>query len=311
MDDLKIFDGGSHPALTAEICAHLDMSQGRLELLRFANGEFSTLIKESIRGQDVFLVQTAVRPVHENLVAMLVILDALKRASARRVTAVIPHFPYARQDQKTRGREPISAKLMANLITTAGADGVIMMDLHTGSIQGFFDMPTDHLTALPILASYFEARSLHRVTVVSPDAGGVRRARRLAERLKADLAVLDKRRARPNEAETLNVIGEVGGRDVILFDDMVDTAGTMAASAALLRQRGARDIYVCATHAVFSDPALERLATLPAKEIVVTNSIPIRQGHGLPNLTVLSVASLLAEAILRIHRNKSVSELFV
>lgn len=311
MDDLKIFDGGSHPALTAEICAHLDMPQGRLELLRFANGEFSTLIKESIRGQDAFLVQTAVRPVHENLVAMLVILDALKRASARRVTAVIPHFPYARQDQKTRGREPISAKLMANLITTAGADGVIMMDLHTGSIQGFFDMPTDHLTALPILASYFEARSLHRVTVVSPDAGGVRRARRLAERLKADLAVLDKRRARPNEAETLNVIGEVAGRDVILFDDMVDTAGTMAASASLLRERGVRDIYVCATHAVFSDPALERLATLPAKEIVVTNSIPIRQGHGLPNLTVLSVASLLAEAILRIHRNKSVSELFV
>lgn len=311
MDELKIFDGGSNPALTREICEYLDVPQGRLELIRFANGEFSTIIQESVRGSDVFLIQTSVKPVHEHLVSMLIVIDALSRASARRITAVIPHFPYARQDKKTRGREPISAKLVANLITVAGADGVVMMDLHTGAIQGFFDVPTDHLDALPIISEHFAGKNMHDVAVVAPDAGGVRRARRLARHMKVDLAVLDKRRDRPNEAKTLNVIGNVRDRDVIILDDMIDTAGTICESVSLLKEHGARDVYVAATHPVFSSPALERLCEVPAREIIVTNTIPVPSSHGIENLTVLSVAPLLGEAIVRIHRNRSVSELFV
>ena len=311
MDDVKIFDGGAHPALTAEVCEHLHIPQGRLELISFANGELSTLIQESVRGRDVFVFQTSVDPIHDHIMSMLIIIDAIKRASARRVTAVWPHFPYARQDQKTRGREPISAKLIANLLTTAGADGCVMMDLHTGAIQGFFDVPTDHLSALPIFADYFSEKALGPVTVVSPDAGGVRRARKLAKRLKADLAILDKRRDRPNEAKTVHVIGDVRNRDVILFDDMIDTGGTICEGVDILRRNGARDIYICATHPVFSSPALERLFAVGAKEIVVSNTIPVKENHRLSNLKILSVARLLAMTILRIHENRSVSELFV
>jgi len=311
VEDLRIFDGGSHPQLAREICQYLEEPLGRLDVIRFANGEFSTVIQESIRGKDVFLVQTSVEPVHEHLMSMLITIDALRRASARRVIPIIPHFPYARQDKKTRGREPISAKLMANLITTAGADGVVMMDLHAGSIQGFFDVPTDHLKALPLLSDYFLSKGLDRVIVVSPDAGGVRRARAFAQRLKVGLAILDKRRSRPNEAETLNVIGDVEGQDVILFDDMIDTAGTVSEGVSMLKRHGARDVYVCATHAVFSAQAIARLRGLPIRELVVTNTIPMRDDNGLGNLKVLSVAPLLGEAIRRIHLNLSVSELFV
>ena len=311
MKELRVFDGGAHPGLTAEVCEHLQIAKGQSELITFANGEFSTLIQESVRGRDVFLFQTSVDPIHDNLMSTLIMIDALKRAAAKRVTAVLPHFPYARQDQKTRGREPITAKLVANMISTAGADGCVMMDLHTGAIQGFFDLPTDHLTALPLFADYFELKDLKPLTVVSPDAGGVRRARYLAQRLHADLAILDKRREKPNEAKTVNVIGDVKGRSVILFDDMIDTGGTICEGVEILRRCGAREIYICATHAVFSSPATERLEAVGAKEIVVSNTIPLKRDQRLENLTVLSVAKLLSMAILRIHENRSVSELFV
>ncbi len=308
---MRIFDGGSNTPLVDAICEELNVAKGRMELIRFANGEYSTMINESIRGKDVFIVQTSTPPVHDHLMSMLIMVDAMRRASARRIVLVIPHFPYARQDKKTRGREPISAKLVANMITTAGADKVVMLDLHTAAIQGFFDIPTDHLTASPLLARYFQRKRLESPVVVSPDAGGVSRAREFARRLKAPLAILDKRRIGPNKAETYHVIGDVDGCNCILIDDMIDTAGTMCNGVTILRRHGARGVYLCATHALFSGPAVERLKNVEIEEIVVTDTVPVAGASELENLKVLSVARILAEAILRIHRDLSVSELFV
>jgi ribose-phosphate pyrophosphokinase len=310
MTPLRVFDGGSNPELTDSICAHIGLQAGRLRNVRFANGEFCPIIEESVRGMDVFVVQTACDPVDSHLVALLILLDALKRASAHRVTAVIPHFFYCRQDKKTRGREPITAKLVANLLTKAGADRLLLVDLHSSATQGFFDIPTDHLYAMPLLARYLERKKLARPVVVAPDAGGINRARALATILDAPLAVLEKERLEPNQCRVLQLIGEVKGRTAILIDDIIDTAGTMVEGIRFLSTRGVREFYGCCTHAVLSGPAVQRLAECPISEIVVTNSVPVPPQKRTPNMTVLPLAQLLGDAIMRIHRDQSVSELF-
>ncbi len=307
---LKIFGGNATPDLAQEIADNAGVGLGEIELGRFKDGEVRVVVKESVRGSDVFVIQSTCSPVNENLMELLVILDALKRASARRINVVVPFYGYARQDRKTRGREPISAKLVANLLTTAGADRVVTMDLHAGQIQGFFDIPVDHLTGIPILAEYFEEKGLRDVVVVSPDAGGVARARRMADILNCPIAFVDKRRPKPNVSEVMNVIGEVEGRTAILVDDIIDTAGTITQGAAALRDRGAEAVYACCTHPVFSPPARERLSKAPLKEIVVSNSIPLKNDGELDNLRVLSIAPLLAEVIIRINAELSVSKLF-
>jgi len=310
MKELRIFDAGSNPELTREICHHLKMEPGRMRNIRFSNGEFCPVIEESVRGRDVFVLQTSTNPVDSHLVALLIVIDALKRASASRITAVIPHFFYARQDKKTRGREPLTAKLVANLITNAGVDRALLVDLHSSTIQGFFDIPTDHLYALPILARYFRDKDLKSSVVVAPDAGGINRARALAQRLNTGLAVLEKERLEPNQVKVNQLIGEVKGRTAIVMDDMIDTAGTLVEGIRFLKSRGVGDCYACCTHPVLSGPAIQRLSECPLKEIVVTNSVPIPKEKLLKNVTVLSLAELLGLAIERIHKDLSVSELF-
>ncbi len=307
---LKIFSGSANPGLAREICAELGIPVGEVELGRFSNGEVRLVIKENVRGDDVFVLQPTCQPANETLMELLIMIDAVRRASARRVTAVIPYYGYARQDRKTRGREPITAKLVANLITVAGARRVLAVDLHAGQIQGFFDIPVDHLTGIPLLADYFLKLDLPDAVVVSPDPGGVPRAREMADRLGVPLAIIDKRRPEPNVAEVMNVIGPVEGRNAILVDDMIDTAGTVAEGAAALRERGARDVYVACTHPVLSGPAYERLHAAPVREVVVTNTIPVPPERRDGLIRVLSIAPLLAAAIDRIHRDESVSALF-
>lgn len=308
---LKVFSGNANPPLAEEIAQHLGISLGAIELGRFSNGETRLTINESVRGADAFIIQPTCTPVNDTLMELLIITDALRRASARRITAVIPFYGYARQDRKTGPREPITAKLVANLITTAGARRVLTMDLHAGQIQGFFDLPVDHLVAAPILAEYFAKKGLEDVVVVSPDAGGVPRARALAERLGAGLAIVDKRRPEPGVAEVMNVIGKVSGKRAILIDDIIDTAGSIVHAANALLERGTKEIYACCTHAVLSGRAYERLAQSPFREIVVTNTIPVTPGDTLGDkLVVLSVAPLFAEAIGRIHADQSVSAIF-
>jgi ribose-phosphate pyrophosphokinase len=298
--------------LTREICDCLEIEPGMVEVKRFSDGETFVQIIDNVRGADVYVVQSTSTPANENLMELLLIIDAAKRASANRITAVTPYFGYARQDRKEKGRVPISAKLVANLITTAGADRLLGLDLHSGQIQGFFDVPVDHLQAHRLFLDFVKERDLTRnLVVVSPDLGSVKGARSLAESLRTPLAIVDKRRPQPNVSEVMNVIGEelIQGRDVMLLDDMIDTAGTICNASIALRERGARDIYVFATHGVFSGPALERLEAAPITEVVVSNSI--QHDRPLPaKIRILSVAPLLAEAIQRIHLNRSISELF-
>ncbi len=311
LEKIRIFTGNSNVELAKEICDTLGIPLGRAEVKNFSDGEICVEIQESVRGLDIYVVQSICPPSNDNLMELLIMLDALKRASASCITAVIPYYGYARQDRKVAPRTPISAKLVADLIEVAGATRVVCMDLHAGQIQGFFNIPVDNLFATPILLGYIKENFRDDIVVVSPDAGGVERARAFAKRLSAGLAIVDKRRSKPNVSEVLHVIGDVRGKLAILLDDIVDTAGTLVNSAQALKEHGAKEIYACCTHGVFSGPAIERIEDSPIKEVVVTNTIPKRPGKESKKITYLSVSSLLAEAIRRIHFGESVSSLFV
>ena len=312
MYELKVFAGNSNPALVKEICDYLKVEQGNALVSTFSDSEIRVRVNENVRGKDVFLFQSICDPVNKHLMELLLLLDALKRSSAYRITAVIPYYGYGRQDRKDQPRVPISAKLVADLIATAGADRVLTMDLHAGQIQGFFNIPVDHLYAAPVLLEYVEKRGGQDLVVVSPDAGGVERARAFAKRLQANLAIIDKRREGPNESQVMHIIGDVSGRDALLLDDMIDTAGTIAQGATACANHGARRVWTACTHAVLSGPALERLNASKLEEVVVTNTIPLNgKERTCPKLRVLSVAPLLGEAIKRIHEEESVSSLFV
>lgn len=307
---LKLFSGSSNPRLAEAIARSIGIELGDAEMRRFSDGEIHIRLNESVRGSDVYVVQSTCLPVNENLMELLVMVDALKRASAKTINVVLPYYGYARQDRKARSRDPITAKLVANLIETAGAHRVIAMDLHAMQIQGFFDIPVDHLLGVPILGDYFKSKSLLAPIVVSPDHGGVVRARRLADELQAPLAIIDKRRPEPNVVEVMNIIGDVSGRTAILIDDIIDTAGTIALAAQALKEAGARDLYACCTHPVLSGQALARLEASPIKEVVVCDTIPLRDPSASTKVRVLSVAPLIAEAIVRIHEQQSISKLF-
>ncbi len=309
--ELKVFSGNANLALSHEICTYLGQKLGEATVSSFSDGEVRVKIDENVRGADVFVVQSCCQPVNDSLMELLIIVDALKRSSANRITAVIPYFGYARQDRKDQPRVPITAKLVADLITTAGADRVLSMDLHAGQIQGFFNVPVDHLYALPVLLDYIVKKQIPDLVVVSPDAGGVERARAFAKRLQANLAIIDKRREGPNQAQIMNIIGDVQGKSVLLLDDMIDTAGTIVQGAQACLDHGAREVITACTHAVLSGPALDRLQTSSLSQVVITNTIPLR-GKELvcPKLHQLSVAPLLGEAIRRIHEDESVSSLF-
>ena len=307
---LKLFTCNSNPELAQEIADLIGVDLGTLEVARFRDGEVHIAVGESVRGCNVFVVQSTSAPVNEHLMELLITVDAMKRASANSINVVIPYYGYARQDRKTRPRDPITAKLIADLIQTAGASRVICMDLHAGQIQGFFNIPLDHLVGMPILADYFAKKGLQDVVVVSPDLGGVTRARQMSERLRSPIAIIDKRRPRPNVAEVMNIIGDVKDRTAILVDDMIDTGGTVALAAEALLARGAREVYACCTHPVLSPPAVERLRTAPLSEVVVENTIAIADERRMDKLVVLSVAKLIAEAILRVHEMRSISVLF-
>lgn len=312
-DGLKIFAGNSNLPLAREICQYLKVPMGKAIVETFSDGESKVEVKENVRGGDVFVVQSTCAPGNDNLMEMLLMLDAFKRASAKRITAVIPYFGYARQDRKVAPRVPISAKLVADLITTAGASRILTMDLHSGQIQGFFNIPVDNLYATPVLLQYLR-RQLNRneVTIVSPDAGGVERARDFATRLNASLAIIDKRRSGPNVVAEMNIIGEVKGQTAVLLDDMVDTAGTLTVAAEALKREGAKRIFSCCTHPVLSGPAIQKIDDSPLEELIVTNSIPLGlEAERCKKIKVLSVAHLIAEAIRRTHKEKSISSLFV
>lgn len=307
---LRIFTGNANPELAQEIASYLGVKVGDASVGRFNNGEIQVMIDESVRGKEVFIIQPTCQPVNENLMELLIMVDAFKRASAKHITAVVPYYAYARQDRKTRGREPISAKLVANLLTTAGVTRVVTMDLHAGQIQGFFDIPVDHLPGVPILAEYITAKNLQDLVVVSPDLGGVTRARKLADRLHAPIAIIDKRRPAPGVAEVMNLIGSVEGKNAVIIDDIVDTAGSLTEGAKALAKQGAKDVYACCTHAILSDPAVQRIEASNIKELVVTNTIPLPEEKRTPKIKTLSVAPLLGEAIIRIFGELSVSKLF-
>ena len=314
--ELKILTGTAHPSFAQRICSELGIELSRAKHYRFSDGEIGLSIDESVRGADVFVIQPTCNPVNENLMEVFIMIDALKRASAYRINVVIPYFGYARQDRKSKPRDPISAKLMANLLTKAGADRVITADLHAGQIQGFFDIPVDHLTGMPLLASYFKENVAPTVSgpmvVVAPDVGGMVRARKFAGQLKADLAVVDKRRSHEaaNFCEVMDVIGDVEGKTVVMVDDIIDTAGTICNAAALIKERGAVRIYTCATHGVLSGPALERLESSGISEVILTDTIPLPESKKSAKIVQLSIAPLFAEAILRVHSDRSVSRLF-
>lgn len=313
MTRLKIFTGNANPDLAKEICAYLCIPLGSAVIKRFSDGEVNVEIRDNVRGVDVFVIQPTSPPVNDHLMELLILMDGLKRASAKRVTAVLPYYGYARQDRKVLPRAPITAKLVADLLTAAGVSRLLTMDLHAGQIQGFFNIPVDHLYSAPVLLEYIKEKygNENDIVIVSPDAGGVERARAFAKRLSASLAIIDKRRLAPNVAEVMNIIGEVEGKTAILLDDMVDTAGTLAQSADALRRKGARHVYACATHAVLSGPAIDRLEKSEIEELVVTNTIPLGSKAACRKLQVLTVAPLLGEAIKRIHFQDSVSSLFV
>ena len=308
-EQLKIFSGNSHPELAQDLCDYLGTELVNADVSRFKDGEIGVRTYETVRGADVFVVQPTSPPVNENLMELLIIIDALRRASARRITAVMPYYGYARQDRKANPRDPITSKLVANLLTKAGARRVLSIDFHAAQIQGFFDIPVDHLYASPIMVDYFKDFDNSNLIAVAPDVGSVKRVRSFAESLDIPMAIIDKRRPKANVAEVMNVIGEVDGKNVILLDDIIDTAGTITAAADVLKEKGAKDIYACGTHALFSGPAVERLKNAPISKIVVTNTIA-QKDHGLENLEVLSVAPLVGEAIDRIFKDLSVSVLF-
>ena len=312
-DDMKIFSGRAHPEMAEQVVDYLGRKLGRLTIDRFPDGELLVKLEEDVRGRDVFFIQPTCPPVNENLMELLIFLDCARRASAQRVTAVIPYFGYARQDRKDEGRVPITAKMVANLITTAGADRVLTMDLHAAQIQGFFDIPVDNLYAEPILSRYYMERKLPDLVLVSPDVGNAKRARVYASRLGGEMAVINKRRVSGSDVQTGEVIGDIRGRTVLMIDDMISTGGTVCGAARLCKARGAARIYVGATHAVLCEPAIERLRKAPIDEVTVTNTIPIPPEtlKALPKLKVLPVAELIGEAIHRIHNNESVSKLFL
>ena len=309
--ELKLFTGNANRALASEIADYLKLPLGAADVTRFSDGEVFVQINENVRGTDVFVVQPTCPPVNDTLMELLVMIDAFKRASAERITAVLPYYGYARQDRKVQGRVPITAKLVADLLTAAGVDRVLALDLHAGQIQGFFNIPVDHLFAgPPVIVEYLSKKTLRDPVVVAPDAGGVERARAIAKRLNAGLAIIDKRRDRPNVAVMMHLIGDVKDKDAIVIDDMIDTAGTLVQAVSALEREGARRIIAGGVHAVLSGPAVERLKSAPLEEIVVTNSIPVTSDKLLPTMTVLTVAPLLGEAIRRIHDEESVSTLF-
>jgi ribose-phosphate pyrophosphokinase len=311
-DRLKIFSGNAHPALGREICHWLDKPLADSEIRHFSDGEIHLQIQENVRGEDVFVIQPTCTPVDRNLMELLLILDALKRASAKRITAVLPYYGYARQDRKDKPRVPISARLVAAVLETAGADRVLTLDLHAAQIQGFFDIPVDHLFSAPVMIEYFRTLQLSDITVVSPDAGGVERARAFAKRLNAPLAIIDKRREEANVAEVMNVVGEVKSRHCMIIDDIIDTAGTLVKGAEALLEKGAASVTACATHAVLSGGAVARIEASMLKEVVVTNSIPLSEAAKQSSkIKSLSIAKLLAEAIRSIHEETSVSGLFI
>ncbi|WP_334268215.1 ribose-phosphate diphosphokinase [Edaphobacter sp. HDX4] len=308
---MKIFCGSSNIALCEEICKFVGVPMGESRLQRFSDGEVHFQLLENVRGADVFLVQPTCYPVDQHLVELLIMMDALKRASAGRITVVMPYYGYARQDRKDRPRVAITSKLVADLLTTAGANRALLVDLHAAQIQGFFNIPVDHLFASPVLVSYFRDLNLPDLTVVSPDAGGVERARFFAKKLDVPLAIVDKRRTDINVTEVMNVIGDVRGRTCLILDDIIDTAGTLVKTADALLDQGAKEVYACATHPVLSGPAIERIRESRLKQVVVTNTIPLRpEGHGLAKIKVLSIAGLLGRAIESIHMETSVSSLF-
>ncbi len=309
---MKIFAGNANPALAEKICKYLDMPLAKVEVRRFSDGEIFVELGENVRGTDVFVIQPTCPPVNDNLMELMIVADALRRASARRITAVIPYYGYARQDRKVAPRVPITAKVVAEMLMVVGVRRVLTLDLHSGQIQGFFNIPVDNIYAAPVLLKYLRKNMNNDVVMVSPDAGGVARTRAFAKRLDADLAIIDKRRERANIAEAMNVIGDVSGKTAILLDDMVDTAGTLCAAAEILEKAGATEVLACCSHGVLSGPAVERIEKSRIKSLVITDSIPL---HGAAlaceKIKVLSVADLLGEAISRIHSEDSVSYLFV
>jgi ribose-phosphate pyrophosphokinase len=313
MNDLKIFSGRANPDLTQRICEYLGLPLGEISISNFPDGEISCKVDEDVRGRDVFLVQPTCPPVNENLMELLIMIESCKRASAERVTAVMPYFGYARQDRKDAGRVPITAKLVANIITRAGADRVLAMDLHAAQIQGFFDVPVDHLYAAPVLNDYFLRLGFQPddIVVVSPDEGSIKRALGHSKRLGGRLAIVDKRRTSATDVKQENIIGaSVKGKICLMFDDMISTAGSICGAASVVQEQGAREVHVAATHGVLCGPAVERLQSAPIKSVVITDTIPVRRDRAIEKIKVLSVASLLGEAIKRIHRNESVSRLF-
>lgn len=308
--NLCIFTGNANPELAKDIATHIGVELGSAYVGHFNNGETQVMIDESVRGKDVFIVQPTCQPVNDSMMELLIMVDACKRASAKNITAVIPYYAYARQDRKTRGREPISAKLVADLLTTAGVSRVITMDLHAGQIQGFFNIPVDHLVGAPILAEYIINKQLEDIVVVSPDLGGVTRARHLADRLQAPIAIIEKRRPMPGVAEVMSLIGTVEGKNAVIIDDIVDTAGSLVEGAKALEKLGAKAVYACCTHAILSDPAIERIDQSCIKELIITNSISLTEEQKSDKIVSLSVAKAFSEAIIKVYTNQSVSILF-
>lgn len=310
---LRLFSLNANEPLAEEISRHLGLPLGKCEVNRFSDEEISISIEESVRGCDTFVIQPTSQPVNEHLMELLIMIDALKRASAKTINLVIPYYGYARQDRKSRSREPITAKLVANLLETAGATRVISLDLHAPQIQGFFDIPIDHLMGVPLLSDYFSEKkglNFDDVVVVSPDHGGVTRARKMADRLKTPIAIIDKRRPKPNVAEVMNIVGDIDGKTAIIIDDIIDTGGTIKLAAQALVDKGAKEVYACCTHPVLSGPAIERIESSIITELVVTNSIQLSEDKKIDKITELSVGALIAQAIGRVHREESVSTLF-
>ena len=308
--EYKVFAGNSHLELAEEIASIMGKPLGRATVTKFSDGEISVNLWETVSGVDCYIVQSTCDPVNDNLMELLIMIDAMKRASAGRINAVIPYYGYARQDRKAKARDPITAKLVADLIIAAGADRVLTMDLHAAQIQGYFDIPVDHLVGLPILVKYFKEKDLDDIVVVSPDHGSVTRARNMAEPLNVPIAIVDKRRPEPNKSEIMNIIGNIEGKNCILIDDMIDTAGTITNAANALKDLGAKDVFACATHAVLSGPAIERIENSAISELVLLNTVPIPEEKKIEKMTHLSVAPLFAEAMTRVFTNNSISKLF-
>ena len=313
MNNLKIFSGNSNLGLANEICSYFNLALGKATVTTFSDGEIQLEIQENVRGTDVFVLQSICTPGNDHLMELLIMIDAFKRASAERITAAIPYYGYARQDRKVSPRAPITAKLVADLLTTAGADRILTMDLHAGQIQGFFNIPVDNLFSTPIILNYLKNKyQADNLVIVSPDAGGVERARAFGKRLGASLVIIDKRRLRPNEAEVMNIIGDIQGKNAVILDDMVDTAGTLTSAADAVSKRGAKSVSACCTHPVLSGPAIERIDNSSLDELIVTNTIPLNQNSkGSSKIKVISISELFAESIKRINKNDSISSLFI